>query len=57
MIILYWYTLYIILVYFVHVGRLADCNRSGCDLEGDFDWHMSYKVTQYINQLIYDMSL
>ena len=21
------------------------CNRSGCDREGDIDWHMSYIVT------------
>ena len=23
------------------LSRLVDCNRSGCDLEGDIDWHMS----------------
>ena len=28
-----------------YLGRLADCNRSGCDQEGDIDWHMSYTVT------------
>ena len=28
-----------------YLGRLVDCNRSGCDREGDIDWHMSYKVT------------
>ena len=24
---------------------IVDCNRSGCDREGDIDWHMSYTVT------------
>ena len=28
-----------------YLGRLVDCNMSGCDLEGDIDWHMSYTVT------------
>ena len=39
-----------------YLGMLVDCNRSGCDREGDIDWHMSYKVTvpslnptQYLN--------
>ena len=25
--------------------RLVDCNTSGCDREGDIDWHMAYTVT------------
>ena len=28
-----------------YLGRLVDCNRSGCDRERDIDWHMSYTVT------------
>ena len=28
-----------------YLVRLADCNRSGGDREGDIDWQMSYAVT------------
>ena len=28
-----------------YLGRLVDCNMSGCDREGDMDWHISYDVT------------
>ena len=28
------------LISWLLIGRLVDCNRSGCDQEGNIDWHI-----------------